>query len=221
VTYPDGTVVTWPAPASGGSWVDPTASNVDVTPGGRDFATALRHLVPGSTPIPQYVALEDGDHGKVTAYGATVIDGSARFDGADVIRGAFILARTTRGGVSSVGGDYDRCGTWPGPGDSLGLEALAPTATAQPQHSPDGTLNCSITRVGSATVVHAERDTKADPSDRTSTAGIERDAFTVLPDGTAVTVASTGLARTGTPPSPRDWAFLDSILLKLRYPTRN
>ncbi|WP_405952876.1 hypothetical protein OG588_48290 [Streptomyces prunicolor] len=224
VTYPDGTVATWPAPASGGSWVDPQAESMDTTPGGQDFAAALRRLVPGSEPIPQYVALEEGRNGKVAAYGATVIDGSAKFDGGAVVHGSFVIARATRGGVSALGADYDRCGTWPGTGDSLGMEGLAPTATAQPLPSPapaGTTLRCSLTRVNGTTVVHAERTTKPDPADKTSVGGTERVAFTVLPDGTAITAASSGLTRTGTPPAPRDWAFLDRLLLSLTYPTRS
>jgi hypothetical protein len=221
VTYPDGTKVTWPAPASGRAWVDPRAGGTKATAGGRDFAAELLRLVPGSRTPPQDGLYEEGSGGRVGAYSATVIDGDATYGSAGVVRrGRFVMARVSRGGTSLIGSDFDRCGWWPTDGASLGMEGLTPTAPVQKVPGSTDTLRCSVTEVEGVTVVHAERSGPADPDHPGSVAGTQREAFTVLSDGTAVNVSSSALATEGKPGSPRDWDFLDDLLLKVHHPAR-
>lgn len=138
-----------------------------------------------------------------------------------MLRGRFVIAQATRGGTSLLGSDFDRCGWWPTDGASLGMEGLAPRAPVQKVPGTADTLRCSLTKADTLTVVHAGRSGPADPDSPGSVAGPQRDAFTVLPNGTAVDVSSSALAAKGTPGSPRDWDFLDQhLLLKVRYPDR-
>ncbi|WP_217575783.1 hypothetical protein [Streptomyces sp. GbtcB7] len=220
VIYPDGTAVTWPAPASGRSWVDPDAGETEATWGGRQFADALRALVHGSEVPPEFGIYQEGKAGRVGSYGATVVDGHASYDSKGAVdHGRFVIARATRGGTSVLGSDYDRCGRWPSDGNNLGMEGLTPTAPAQKLPDSAGTLRCSLTRTaGGLVVVHAERSAHGDPKRPGSASGIQRDAFTILPDGTAVSVSSSAVARTGEPTRPRDWGFLDRLLLHIKYP---
>lgn len=140
-------------------------------------------------------------------------------DGA-VRKGRFVIARVIRGGTSLVGSDFDRCGWWPTDGASLGLEGLTATAPVQKLPGSTDTPRRSLTKADGLTVVHAERSGPADPDRPGSVAATQREAFTVLPDGTAVNVSSSALAAEGTPDRPRDWHFLDELLLNMRYPHR-
>jgi hypothetical protein len=89
------------------------------------------------------------------------------------------------------------------------MEGLTPTAPVQKLPGSTDTLRCSVTEADGVTVVHAERSGPADPDRPRSVAGTQREAFTVLPDGTAVNVSSSTLAAEAKPGSPRDWGFLD------------
>ncbi|MFI1035474.1 hypothetical protein [Streptomyces sp. NPDC020951] len=223
VTYPDGTRTTWPAPASGRPWVDPEATEVQPTEGGREFASALRSLVPGSEGPAEFGIYQEGSGGRVGSYSATVVDGGASYDSTGAVkRGRFVIARATRGGASVFGSDYDRCGKWPTDGNNLGMEELTPTEpTQQDPGLPTDTLRCTTTRTDNGLlVIHAERSGKADPDHPGSVSGTQREAFTVLPDGTAFNISSSALAATGAPGQPRDWAFLDKLLMRITYPDR-
>ncbi|MFF5010294.1 hypothetical protein ACFY3G_46765 [Streptomyces phaeochromogenes] len=192
-------------------------------PGSRSRTwAALSGLVPGSKTPPDLAGYEEGSQGRIGSYSATVIDGSAPYNANGTVRkGRFVIARITRGGTSALRSDFDRCGRWPADGVNLGMEDLTPTAPVQKLPRSEGALRCSTAKVGGTMVVHAERGVRADADDPTSVSGVQREAFTILPDGTAVNVSSSSLARTGEPEHPCDWAFLDRLLRAVRYPTQS
>jgi len=224
VRYPDGTTITWPAAPSGKPWVVASAATAPPTPGGAELQGSAIGLIPGATAIPGYDALEEGTpHGAIGGYAVSLVDGGARLGAQNkIIDGRFVVLRVSRGGLSAMGADYDKCGTWPGKANNLGMEGLTPKAAQTHTLKPAGTLTCALATAHDSAlrIVHAERKISRNPAKPAEPWGTLREAFAIRGDGTAVNITSSVLttaARLNA--APRPWAFLDNLLTTIGYPS--
>jgi hypothetical protein len=228
VTYPTrggGRRVTWPAPASGLPWfvADPSVPGGGpggpATEGSRGLLAALHRAIPGAVTVadPDTIGETGGAavmgvvQGVATAYTAQVVTPT----GASASGQTTWTVSATRGGITATPVVYDVCGRWPRGEPGLGIDEEYRSAHFEAYGG--GKQTCTLVEgAGREPIAHFVIVPK--PMPELPRVGIQAAAFTVRPDGTAVSAEA--WTAPGTPSSAVKAVQdrLDRLVTSLPYP---